>query len=254
MSVAARQNHLLMSCFADFYAEVARIRQAIAQGRLAAYLAEGEAVSFAGAGDIAAAVAERLASRLQQQATQVRADGNEAETKAYRQAQYVMAVLADEVLLLELDWSGATAWRDELLERRLFGSSTAGRDFFRLLDRLLQTRGRTALLTDLGGVYLLALQLGFKGRYRSRHGDDVLAGYKAKLLRFMGWGDVTVDNALMFPHAYQHLVSGGDGERLAPVSRWLTLAGAALLGYVLVSSLVWFYATARFDRLFGLGG
>jgi type VI secretion system protein ImpK len=253
MTTAAHSNHLLMSCFADFYAEVARIRQAIAQGRLAAYLAEGRAMSFAGAGDVAAAVAERLASRLQQQAAQIGAGGNEAEIKAYRQAQYVMAVLADEVLLLELDWSGAAAWNEELLERRLFGSSTAGRDFFRLLDRLLLTRGRSGLLTDLGGVYLLALQLGFKGRYRSRHGDDVLARYKGKLLRFIGWGDVAREDGLMFPHAYQHLVSDAVGERLAPMSRWLTLSGAALLVYLLASSLLWFYATARFDRLFGLG-
>jgi type VI secretion system protein ImpK len=254
MDAPVSQNHLLMSCFADFYAEVARIRQAIHQGRLAAYLAEGRAVNFAGASDIAAAVAERLGSRLQQQAAQLRSGGNEAEIKAYRQAQYVMAVLADEVLLLELDWSGALAWRDELLERRLFGSSTAGRDFFQLLDRLLQSRGRSSLLIDLGGVYLLALQLGFKGRYRSRQGEDVLASYKTKLLRFIGWGDVSADDTLMFPHAYQHLVSAGAGERLAPTSRWLTLTGAVLLGYLLISSLVWFYATAHFDQVFGLGG
>ena len=44
---------------------------------------------------IAAAVAERLSSRLQQQARLVRQGGNEAEIKAYRQAQFVMAALAE---------------------------------------------------------------------------------------------------------------------------------------------------------------
>ena len=62
--------------------------------------------------------------------------GNTAEIKAYRQAQYVMVALVDELLLLEMDWQGAAAWQHELLERRFFGTSSAGRDFFRHLDRL----------------------------------------------------------------------------------------------------------------------
>jgi len=242
-----------MACFADFYAEVARIRQAVAKGRLAAFLADGKAVSFGSANAIAAAVAERLASLLQQQAKQIRQGGNEAEIKAYRQAQFVMAALADEVLLLELEWSGNAAWSDELLERRLFGTSSAGRDFFQLLDRLLQLRGRSRLLTELGSVYLLALQLGFKGRYRSRAGEGVIARYRARLLRFIGWGDQGGDDDLMFPHAYQHVISDRVGVRLAPLSRWLTIIGAVLLVYLLASSIIWLVVTQRFDALFGLG-
>lgn len=242
-----------MACFTDFYVEVAQIRQAVAKGRLAAYLAEGKPISFGSASAIAAAVAERLSSRLQQQAKLVRQGGNEAEIKAYRQAQFVMAALADEVLLLDLDWSGSGAWSGELLERRLFGTSSAGRDFFKLLDSLLQLRGRSRLLTELGSIYLLALQLGFKGRYRSRAGEGVIARYRSRLLRFIGWGDRSADDDLMFPHAYQHLIRDMSGQRLAPLSRWLMIISGVLLVYLLASSVVWLVVTQRFDKLFGIG-
>lgn len=252
MDRAACQGQLLMACFADFYAEMAQLRLAIARGRLAAYLAEGEAVSFAGPGELAAAVADRLGSRLERQAKAIKDGGNDADIKLHRQAQYVMAALVDELLLLDTRWTGATAWRHELLERRFFDTSSAGRDFFARLEQLLQLRGRSAMLTDLGAVYLLALQLGFQGMYRSRQGAAVIARYKARLLRFIGWsgGD---EEGLMFPAAYRHQISHASERRVAPLSRWLSIATVMLLGYVLASSLVWLQAIRGFDRLFGSG-
>lgn len=242
-----------MSYFAGFYAEMAQLRLAIRRGRLAAYLADGQPVSFAGPGELAAAVADRLSSCLERQAKALKDGGNASEIKAYRQAQYVMAALVDELLLLDMHWSGSTVWPQELLEKRFFGTSSAGRDFFRHLDQLLQLRGRGRLLTDLAAVYLLALQLGFQGQYRSRHGAQVLANYRTKLLRFIGWSDAGDDQGLMFPAAYRHLISQAGDQRLAPLSRWLSIAVAMLLGYVAVSSLVWLHGIRGFEPLFTSG-
>lgn len=250
-NVAARED-LLMACFADFYEELAELRQAIARGRLAAYLADGEAISFAGPRELAAATADRLASRLDRQAAVLKQGGNVVQMKLHRHAQYVMAALADELLLLDMKWPGANAWQEELLERRFFGTAEAGRDFFLRLDQLLQSRARNRLMTDLASIYLVVLLLGFKGQFRSRHGTDVLANYKARLLRFIGWSGAG-DDGLMFPESYRHLLSESGEHRLAPLSRWLNLAAVTLLGYLLLSSLVWLYNIRSFDRLFGGG-
>lgn len=77
---------------------------------------------------------------------------------------YVMAALADEALLHQVSWPGRTRWMGLLLEHSLYGSRVAGEDVFDLAEGIAD--GRINGRPDLAAAILLALSLGFRGRYR----------------------------------------------------------------------------------------
>ena len=245
-------DNLLLECFADFYQEVARLKLAVREGNLALYLSgnRAETGDLSGA-EFAAMVSLRLRNRLMAQAKTLRGAGTEAEIRAYRIAQYVMVALADELFILELDWPGGESWGNCLLERALFRTESAGRDFYLQLDRLLKSREHSALQQDLAAVFLIALQLGFKGRYRGGSHTKQLSAYRDKLLRFIGSGHHSQIRQVGFMQAYQYLLSDAQGQRLAPLSRWYLIGAIGAGLYLLVSSAVWLGLIHRFNTVFG---
>ncbi|HKQ30728.1 MAG TPA: DotU family type IV/VI secretion system protein [Burkholderiales bacterium] len=238
--------------FAEFYEEVARIKLAIREGRLQPHLMGAVEMTLSG-NDLATAANQRLKQRLQQQEKLVRSVGTEAEIETYRAAQYVMAALADEIFILEIDWVGQEAWPYMLLESSLFQLNNAGQEFFARLDRLLGMRVVTPLAEDLAAVFLMALQLGFKGEHRSEQGAAILQNYRAKLIQFIGAGYDRWREQPGCLQAYQYRMSEMRGERLAPLSRWYRWAAIGLLVYIAMSTVVWFAMTNRFDRVFNSG-
>ncbi len=79
---------------------------------------------------------------------------------------YVMAAVADEVLLHGPAWPGQETWSATLLEEALYGTRIAGERIFRTAHELLAGQlSRSAVAVSV----LLALMLGFRGRY---HGTD----------------------------------------------------------------------------------
>jgi type VI secretion system protein ImpK len=243
----------LLACFAEFYEEVASIKLAIAEGRLSNYLAVGDETPPTRGADLALRVSSRLAAVLRNQARGIHGCATPAEVKAYTMTQYAMAVLADEIFLLdpELEWSGRKPWLDVLLEEQLFHTRDAGQRFFQHVEQVLHETNRSALHTDLASVFLLALQLGFKGRYRGEHGANVLRDYREQLYRFANQKGHAPDARPAFPQAYQHLVKDKKEQRLAPLSRWYAFGRIALLAYVAVSTLVWVVLMYPFEKAFG---
>ena len=108
---------------------------------------------------MAAAVRQRLLLLFEHQARDAGTYGSEF----YREAQYVMAALADEVFL-QLDWEGRNYWLSNLIESQIFQTHISGELFFQRLDRILQERDPA--LRELAAVYFMALSMGFRGRYR----------------------------------------------------------------------------------------
>src|SRR5689334_16505008 len=129
MDNRTEQGIALLALFGEFYEEVARAKIAIREGKLALQLANGGNVSAMNGNDQAAMLSQQLKMRLQEQSKFVTAVGLNAEIDAYRVAQYAMAVLADELFILDVDWPGQEAWQQYLLEQALFESSNGGRDF-----------------------------------------------------------------------------------------------------------------------------
>jgi Uncharacterized protein conserved in bacteria len=77
---------------------------------------------------------------------------------------YVMAALADEALLHQVDWPGRNQWMGALLEQSLYGSRVAGEEIFDLGQAIAD--GVIVGRADLAAAILLALALDFRGRWR----------------------------------------------------------------------------------------
>lgn len=233
----------LLGRFAAFYEDVARIKLAVQRGELMRLLQPAAPHAEMAAHDLAALVAARLLGLLDRQARDVAATATEAELDAYRRARYVMVALADEIFILNLAWPAAEHWPEHLLEHTVERSRVAGRRFFDLAQALIDCRAPTPLDVDLASVLLLALQLGFEGKYRGREGRRMLAEYRAKLYKLASAGELGARREHVFAQAYDYtVVTDRDNTRIA-LAPWIRAAVYGALGYLVVSSLVWLALT-----------
>lgn len=253
MPERAEPAFFLLARFAEFFEELAGIKQAIAEGRLAAMLTVGDEAPPSEPGDLAARISGRLAGLLRAQWQAVARTGTADEAKAQRMALYAMAALADELFVLEIEWAGREAWLDVLLEHRLFRSRNAAVRFFAITDELLGTRKRDALHVDLAAVMVLALQLGFKGKYRGEQGEALLKETRERLFSVVSRDPAAPPQGPAFPQALQHLLDDGESVRLAPLTPWYAAAGIAALLYLLASSALWFRLMEPFRQSVGAG-
>lgn len=160
--------------------------------------------------------------------------------------RYVMAALADELMLHEVDWDGRGWWADTLLEQHLFQSSICGEKIFRLARDLVESRlpGRP----DLAMVILLALSLGFRGRYRGVDDGGVVRELSLRLYeliyrrpppRGIDWDGVMPDMAV------PALAPGDERRQRVPRLRgWLLLIVLLMVGYWVASHMLWNGITA----------
>ncbi|OIO59456.1 MAG: hypothetical protein COX57_02835 [Alphaproteobacteria bacterium CG_4_10_14_0_2_um_filter_63_37] len=261
----------LLAWYGDLYAEVARIKQAQAAGQLPLFLSretggrgapDGQAQTpqegqegeqpltlVQNGNDLAAMVSDRLIRLLRRQQQQVEAQSSAERIAAYRGAVYVMAAQVDELFILDLEWKGALHWPHYLIERAMFNSDESGENLFARLDTLLADRSHNPLNEELAAVFLMALHLGFQGKYRGSRGKTGLADYRRRLLRFIG-ADATARGSLPpFEQAYRYTLSESTGQRLAPLRPWLFGAVVAASLYVAISTAVWFVAINPFNTL-----
>src|SRR5947209_3942754 len=82
---------------------------------------------------------QRLVSLFERQEAQAWRYGGTYGAEFYKEAQYVMVALADEIFL-NTQWEGQRFWVSNLLESKIFRTHVAGELFFQRLDRLLVDR------------------------------------------------------------------------------------------------------------------
>ncbi len=245
----ATGRYVLVSRFADFYQEVAALRRAEAEGRLAAHLAGDGGVLPATGAEFAARASARLLALLQQQARRCTETPGTENSRLERQALYLMTAVADEVLIFELDWAGRDAWLDVLLEHAMFGSGNAGTRFFALAEALVDTSVPTAAHLDLAAVFLLAMELGFRGRYRARQAQSHLDRIRKRLFHLVTEaGASPSDDGPAFAQAYAYPLAGSRDERLAPVTPWRNLGLYGLAGFLLLGAVTWLVLMHGFER------
>lgn len=225
----------LLAQFRDFYREVIRWKERIVRDPRAFRTA-----SDAGQEVTAAVVWQSLVSLLERQAIAVRRSGGEYAAEVFKEAQYLMAALADE-MFLHLDWLGRTDWQGNLVEQRLFGTHRAGDEVFRRIERIL--RSRDPLEVELARLYMMALALGFQGRYRGSgpEGAARVDLYRRQLYTFVTNEDPDAPREAkpLFPEAYDSTLEVGEGRRFALVSRWVLGLVLVLLLWIVVSHQVW---------------
>ncbi|MDN7183258.1 DotU family type IV/VI secretion system protein [Caballeronia sp. SEWSISQ10-4 2] len=234
----------LYSYFCDFYAMLVDVKQALsATPTTASALQRAPELE-------PAAVHERLLDQLRAQYSTVQKDCTPDQCDVYRDAQYAMAALADEQLLLEIDWSGRTAWLDLMLESALFDTRIAGVRFYRMIDRLLAVPAPTQAHAELGLVLLGAIDVGFRGALRGVNEADVLTQRRQELVKFVREVRRDQPGSHAFEQAYEHTLEPTLPEpadcRLAPLSPWFNAARLALAVYLAVAAVIWFGAILPF--------
>lgn len=129
------------------------------------------------------AVKHRLLAALAHEAAELSLRLGDQDAAEHREAQYVMVAMADEVLL-QRPWSGRDAWADHPLEAEPpFCTHVAGERVFARLDEILA--GRATVSVALVRVYLTALGLGFRGRYRFDPRSPEPDRYRRELTRYL---------------------------------------------------------------------
>ena len=234
---------VLLLQFRDFYTELIKLKRLVRSG--APLGASGSPENPEGE-RAATVIAERLTAIMEQQSLVAGRRGSDY-TGFYQQAEYVMAALADEILLHHLDWSGKDAWNTHLMEYRLFRTRIAGEEFFKRLDRLLQTPD--PMYKDLATVYLLAIMLGFRGKYWASNDSGKIDFYRRQLFIFIfhGQPELRKETKKLFPEAYLHTVEEGTSRKVPQVKIWYFLLAALIVIYIFVSRSIWLNSTSELD-------
>lgn len=228
----------LLQFFDAFFAEVVR------QKRRALLSKQRPDLSQVEQGDAVSLQVESMAAALQdvlsKQHFHVLHHGGDYALSLYREVQYAMVALADE-LMLSMAWPGQKLWEDAILEQRVFNSHVAGEVIYDRIEQLIGQKDPER--ADIAKVYLLILGLGFKGKY----GDDVaqVNGVKRRLFLFIHHYQQRLkeDDFTLFPSAYGDVLEDGIVHQLPNARAWHTLLYASVLLVFVVSYGFWFHST-----------
>ncbi len=237
---AADADTFLVASFREFYRELLAAKERALGGH------------WRGAGESAGTPQDlwrHLLSILDRQALEAGRLGGDIGAELYRQAQYVMAALADDTFL-HLRWPGREGWTTNLLEARLFGTHRAGEEVFDRLERLL--RERDSAFVELGRVYLMALALGFEGKLRGRPEAPALLGaFRRSLYRFIHHREPRVvrgDDPVV-PQAYAATLEVGEPRRLPYLRRWIVTGVVVVALWVVGGHIVWRHLVVGLEPL-----
>lgn len=183
-----------------------------------------------------------LKNLLKRQAIDASRFGGEFAAKYYREAEFIMVALADEVFL-HTDWKGRGYWQKNILESQMYETHSAGEIFFERLDDFLKVRDPSR--ADIAMLYLLALGLGFKGKYRDNDPKDRLAYYRRELFIFVYHRDPTLFQLAtqLIPQSYQHTVETGKIFYLYDFKPLMTIFASIVFVILLISYGVWYSTT-----------
>lgn len=198
----------------------------------------------------AAELAHALRSVLDLQTSQaLDYHGRQASEQA-EMARYLKVALADEALIAVPAWPQRQAWIACPLEYQLYGSRCAGERIFDRIGSLLQAQSGTQ--RELAQLYLMALAMGFQGRYRKQEGGQTdLLAWRRKLYRhaYGRWPDIELANgdssardelgARRMPQPYQYTRAGIAPRLLPNPRRWAGYFVMLVLGLLLLSQLAW---------------
>lgn len=233
--------------FQDFYYEVLRQQERVLSGNWRLHSVDLGPVESQE--DMAVEnMLLHLEGILQAQSLQANQEGGSFGVACYCEAQYIMAVLADEIFL-NLPWEGKGHWESHLLEERIFKTHIAGEKFFESLEGFLKERN--PLKNEIGILYLTCLGLGFRGKYRGRDEGDIIANYKKQLFHFIYRHPPQLfkSTPLLFSQPYDHTLEGDASRGLSRMKKWRRFFALTISVYVVLSYVSWSHVTYNLSRL-----
>lgn len=232
----------LLTSFEEFFSDVLRVKRAVVSDPwgIGARNADADRAELRLAA--ALSVRQRLQTLLEKQAAEAASRQGDLGTTMFREAQYIMAALADEIFLT-LEWEGRAAWSSNLLETKMFGTHVAGERLFDRIEQLLTDRD--AAHREIEVVYLLALSLGFEGRYRGSSGTE-LARLRRGLHELVSPHQPSVmrGERHLFPQSYMHTLDRSEPIRLPNIGRWSAALAVVFMLYLAVAHVAWLDVTA----------
>jgi type VI secretion system protein ImpK len=177
----------------------------------------------------------------------------------FAEADYALSALADELLLHAIDWAGADLWREFLLERARFGTEAAGDRLFERIDALRAQPDPAS--SELAGVYLSVLALGFQGRHRHAEpgGEtavppadapvdagveaDPIAERRRQLFQIACLSDPTLATADAALVRQAPPLDAGVPGQLPGLRRWTAVLAGVIVAYLLIGQGIWSVTT-----------
>ncbi|MDR0968213.1 MAG: DotU family type IV/VI secretion system protein [Holosporaceae bacterium] len=166
-----------------------------------------------------------------------------------REVVYVMAALADEIFL-NMDWSGKKYWEENMTESFFFGTQIAGEEVFNRINDLMIEKD--PLSAEKAEIYLKALSLGFKGKYREADDERIgIDSYRNNLFKLIAKNDksAVLTGYRLFQKEY---------TRVIPTIHRALLPDGAIISYIcaffifmflVISSVVWAFETRDLRQL-----
>jgi type VI secretion system protein ImpK len=229
--------------FRAFYRELFAIKDCIAAQRWneLAVSPSPDSVSVP-AGATARAIFARLYRVISSQSFGLR--GPDRGNGAPIDVGYVMAAVADEVLLHGPEWPGQESWSETLLEEALYGSRVAGERIFRTAHELLAAQlSRSAVAVSV----LLALMLGFRGRFHGTDDRGEIAALKERLFGviFHLPYPVQVDFQTLLSEGAPRPLDQPSRRRLPSLRPWLMAIVLVVISYIVLSDALWRSAVSQ---------
>lgn len=211
----------LLTHFEQFYREIVGLKGGLNQH-------SGDQVSLQ-----AIVVHDKLLSLLMKQEEQVSHTATLLGAEMYRQAQRVMACMADEIFS-QVHWPPGTSWRsleEEVFEAAEMKGLSPDGPCMKKLDLLLQQDDPA--YRELGAVYFYALSLNKKD-------DPAREQYLQPLAQMISAETKgTAENDRIFAQPYAHTLAENRIALLPAVERWWLALGGVVLLWLAVSCLLW---------------
>jgi len=234
---------LILKDFKTFYEEVVMLKASALSGEFLSTSEDGKEGE-----SLSKKIHDRLYNLLDSQYQYIEKHGGGYAARYYREAQYIMVGLADEIFI-NLKWVGQDEWENNLLESKIFNSQVAGEKLFKNLDQFLSVRDSAN--ADIGVLYLLALGLGFKGRYRDIDSKGALKKYRDQLFsRLMQDSPAVLDGVSeLFPQAYQHTIDQRDAMKMPMTRNWVMGLCGVVVAFIILSQIVWVTETNDMENI-----
>ena len=240
-------NSLLLENFQAFYYEVLRQKERALRLSIPTDVFDDPSTPT-----VVETIQMRLRETLQEQALKMEYAVGVGNMAAFRDAQYLMVCLADEIFL-NLQWAGAKIWDRLLLEAQLLQTQIAGEYVFKKLDALLENNDPAR--EELALLYFMVLSLGFRGQYRGTDDEQKIKWYLDHLYKVIQGRPPRLskaDQPFLIRQCYDYTLTEPAGRGLPDNRAWAFAIGGVIISYVFITYVVWYRLASEVHQALGL--